>query len=1051
MKKLIFGIFLLASIGIIAGIVKAEGTGIIKGKVTSNGNNGIPGIMVQIFYCDSAPSCFHNNPLFLQVPTDESGNYSAVVPGGSDINPKKYWLIFNPYSRPPNGINYLPQGYNNKKPWNHATVPNPDPDLVTVVDGQYATYTDSNNVTTTSIDAQLDPGVVVTGTVYDPDTNPPTPINDAHIAAHLDNVWDYETMTGGYPISPGRYYITIPPDDGSYIQVYGGPNNYILTQRIYLPTPLSDHVNNDPIFQSDISSIPAYNPTYTNQTYQPDVDYYITNKGGKITGFVKDAVTGFPIENACVGVLDENGNWLTGSGLTSLNGSFTTPTLEVGPNYRLRVDQCSASSDYSFPEYYNGYVQVTRGVTSGGYDIGLRKPGIISVTIKNSTGRGIFNVNVLGINSSTGTFVNAGWTDNDGKTSFKVPAGSYRIDYKTYDSEGYYLSRSYNNGTPVSVSEVTITEINDTLTTGSQLSVDIKPEIYPNLIKSCEGTLSVAIFSTNDLKATKINPDTVNLLGIQPTYVFFKDLNGDNRQDLLLNFPMSAFNLFPSSSSFALSLNTTLEDRAGFPLIPVAGSDHLFVYDTPTPPTVFDDFALGVIDNLKWSPLVQLPNSNPTVSDGKLIIENEVTNSPSSKYSSIYFRNSSVIDHYKAKVKILSLNNPNGAWTSAQLGGFFYNDTFLTPNYTSGIGNIFGLVSIGSFGTNLEARWRIVRIESANYAEVRVLKEGIFEGVNVTIGEEYTLSVGWNGSEFAFSINGAEVREPVSGNIYPASNTLKYVRAYASAGPLAPGTSYSAYIKASFDDIEVPSMANYTPSCTTEPVQVQPVDTSTGLNPVTIIYDQITQCGVTTLTTSKTGPETPAGFQMGDPPTYYNLATTATVSGPRTVCINYSGIPYTDEFQLRLLHYEYENETWADTTTSLDIVNNIICGESTSFSPFAITKDLSKVWVDIKPGSDVNSINLDSQGLTPVAILSTSTFDARKIDWKTVQFAGVSPTKLKLEDVNKDGRIDLLLFFVTDELNLSTLATEATLSGTTVEGAVIWGSDMIRIVPQGKK
>jgi hypothetical protein len=329
------------------------------------------------------------------------------------------------------------------------------------------------------------------------------------------------------------------------------------------------------------------------------------------------------------------------------------------------------------------------------------------------------------------------------------------------------------------------------------------------------------------------------------------------------------------------------------------------------------------------------------------------------------------------------------------------------------------------------------------------LAEGIFEGVNINIGEEYTLSVGWDGSEFAFSVNGAEVRKPISGNIHPASNSLKYVRAYASAGPLPPGTPYSAYIKASFDDIEVPSMANYTPSCTTEPVQVQPVDTSTGLNPVTIIYDQVTQCGVTTLSTSNTGPETPSGFQIGYPPTYYNLSTTATVSEPRTVCINYLGLSYTDESQLRLLHYE--NNAWTDITlpTYPDMVNKIICGEATSFSPFAVMEDKRiKVWVDIKPGSDVNSINLGSQGLTPVAILSTADFNATTINPATVKFAGVDPTKWNLQDVNKDGKLDLVLFFDTTKLQLSSSSTEATLSGSTLNGSIIWGSDMVRIVPQ---
>jgi hypothetical protein len=1023
--------------------------GKISGKVTSDGINGISQIMVQIFQCDSAPTCFHTNPLLLQVPTDESGNYWAVVPGGSDVDPKKYWLIFNSYDGPPNGINYLPQGYNNKKPWSHDTVPNPDPDLVTVVNDQYATYTDSNNVTTTSIDAQLDPGVVVTGTVYDSDTTPSTPINDAHIAAHLDDVWAYETMTGRYPTSPGRYFITIPPDDGSYIQVFGGPNNYILGQRIYLLNPLSAHVNNVPIFQPDISSNPAYNPTYTNQTYQPDVDFYIANKGGKITGIVKDAETGSPISKACVGVLDENGNWLTGSeGLTSATGSFTTPTLEVGPNYRLTVNKCQASDNYFYPGYYNGIVQVTRGKTTDPIEIGLtNRVGTIFVTLTNNSERGIRNVNVEA--RLDGNLVAEGLTDINGQAFLTVAAGkNYTINYNTYDSEGYYLSRS--RGNPIFVPDNGIA-ISDRLTTGSQVTIDVKLGINPNLLKTCEETFTAAILSTNDLKASKINIGTVTLQGTTPSSSTLQDVNNDGKPDLVLTFPKSAFNLTSYPSSVVLNLSATIIDYSGIP-IQVTGSDYIIAYDTIKPPTIFDDFSSGIIDTSKWS--FTAPNLNPPLlvsTDGKLIIENSIANSASSKGSGLLFKNPIGINSYKAKVKILAFDNPNGGLATAELGGFFYNDTFSTPNYTSGEGNIFARVSIGGYGTTPIARYGIIRTKDKNYTQFETLKTDIIP-VPINVSDEHTLFIRWNGSEFTFSVDNVEVQYPVSSldnkNIYPASNISKYVRT--TLTPPSPGTTYSATVKASFDDIEVPAMANYTPSCATEQVQVQPIDTSTGQNPVTIMYDQVTQSGVTTLSTSDTGPIAPSGFQIGDPPIYYNLSTTATVSGG-TVCINYLGLSYTDESQLRLLHYQ--NNAWTDITISgyPDMGNKIICGEATSFSPFAVMEDKRiKVWVDIKPGSDLNSINLGSQGLTPVAILSTAAFYATGIDPKTVTFAGISPTKWNLQDVNKDGRVDLVLFFDTTKLQLSVSSTEATLSGSTLNGTIIWGSDMVRIVPQKK-
>ncbi len=44
--------------------------------------------------------------------------------------------------------------------------------------------------------------------------------------------------------------------------------------------------------------------------------------------------------------------------------------------------------------------------------------------------------------------------------------------------------------------------------------------------------------------------------------------------------------------------------------------------------------------------------------------------------------------------------------------------------------------------------------------------------------------------------------------------------------------------------------------------------------------------------------------------------------------------------------------------------------------------------IDIKPGGDPNSINLNSRGVIPVAILSTETFDATTLDPSTIVFEG---------------------------------------------------------------
>jgi len=111
-----------------------------------------------------------------------------------------------------------------------------------------------------------------------------------------------------------------------------------------------------------------------------------------------------------------------------------------------------------------------------------------------------------------------------------------------------------------------------------------------------------------------------------------------------------------------------------------------------------------------------------------------------------------------------------------------------------------------------------------------------------------------------------------------------------------------------------------------------------------------------------------------------------------------------------------------------------------------------EVEIDIKPGSDPNCINLDSNGVIPVAILGSATFDAADVDPSTVTLEGAA-VRLKgksgnygsLEDVNNDGYPDLVVHIV--DFSVSSGATTATLTGELFDGTPIEGSDSICIVP----
>jgi hypothetical protein len=81
------------------------------------------------------------------------------------------------------------------------------------------------------------------------------------------------------------------------------------------------------------------------------------------------------------------------------------------------------------------------------------------------------------------------------------------------------------------------------------------------------------------------------------------------------------------------------------------------------------------------------------------------------------------------------------------------------------------------------------------------------------------------------------------------------------------------------------------------------------------------------------------------------------------------------------------------------------------------------VTIDIKPGDSPTTIEPERQGVIPVAILTTPTFDAALVDISTV---AIGPTGTEAEvframfdDVDRDGDTDRLLLFRQQEMGIS--------------------------------
>lgn len=167
-------------------------------------------------------------------------------------------------------------------------------------------------------------------------------------------------------------------------------------------------------------------------------------------------------------------------------------------------------------------------------------------------------------------------------------------------------------------------------------------------------------------------------------------------------------------------------------------------------------------------------------------------------------------------------------------------------------------------------------------------------------------------------------------------------------------------------------------------VAVTPVDPTTGEPAAaTITFDQVTGGGETTVTSGEMGadgaPVSPssADFKLGQPPTYYEITTTATFTGSVRVCIDYSGASYGNESKLRLLHRE--GGDWVDITDDgyPDTVAKIICGTTTSLSPFLVA--------EANEAPEVTAIDLPA-GPVPVntsASLAASYTDANPTDTHT--------------------------------------------------------------------
>jgi hypothetical protein len=162
---------------------------------------------------------------------------------------------------------------------------------------------------------------------------------------------------------------------------------------------------------------------------------------------------------------------------------------------------------------------------------------------------------------------------------------------------------------------------------------------------------------------------------------------------------------------------------------------------------------------------------------------------------------------------------------------------------------------------------------------------------------------------------------------------------------------------------------------------------------------------------------------------------------------------------------------WTSTLTTAWYINIL--------AAVAIPPPVIPVPVDIKPTSCPNPLNVNSNGVLPVAILGTEDFDVTQIDPASVALEGVSPLRWSEEDVatpyepfigkedcmdcseeRSDGFKDLTLKFDMQAIVEAIGEVDhgqclvLTLTGNLKEefdGTDIMGEDVVRIIKKGRK
>ncbi len=357
----------------------ATSAGTITGTVTDASGTGVPGICVS-----AVPNGFGG--IRTGATTGTGGTYSITsLAAGS------YVVEFTDGCG--NAGNYADQYYANQLSYAAATP-------VTVMAAS----------TTPGIDASLQPGGAITGTVTD--------ASGTGLSGICVSTFDSSTGSGAqqYFTAANGSYSVLGLATGSYTVTFsgcGGSANYI-TQTY--PTPVS----------------------VTAGSTAPNIDATL-QPGGTISGTVTDA-SGTGLSGICVNAAVSGSSGLGGFANTGSGGTYSIVGLATG-SYTVTFSGCGGSANY-ITQTYPTPVSVTAGSTAPNIDATLQPGGTISGTVTDASGTGLSGICVDAFGSSgLGGSANTGTGGTYSITG--LATGSYTVSFRPgCGSTGNYLSQT---------------------------------------------------------------------------------------------------------------------------------------------------------------------------------------------------------------------------------------------------------------------------------------------------------------------------------------------------------------------------------------------------------------------------------------------------------------------------------------------------------------------------------------------------------------------------------------------------------------------------------